>query len=169
MRIRTTVTVLAALAGTLAFTASPAGADTSPKQTRTGEHCIADLGNGKIACADSEQQARQLAGVSADSVNGARLYDATGFGGATFTITVDAPCTAVYEHEYIYPDLGRVGWNNRAGSVRTYNSCDVKLYDPVVPPSDPDLTMGSTWIDEATNLGNIGSGWNNRAGSLRLS
>src|ERR1700754_603048 len=143
MRVPTVATVVATLAGTLALLAAPASADSHPTRTTPGAYCVANLDNGKSACADSAQEARRLADIDALAVIGAWLYDPTGFGGSPFEVYVPRPCTDRYEHEYAVPDLRPLGWNDRVSSVRTDNGCDVKLYDAVGPPADPDLTAGS--------------------------
>ncbi|GAA3737665.1 hypothetical protein GCM10022225_20650 [Plantactinospora mayteni] len=168
MRIRIVAGLVAALAGVVTFTASPASAGAS--SGAQGAHCVVNLDTGKVACDDTEQQARQLADVGVLAVNAVKLYDRKNFDpdAGTFTITTTRSCTSAYEHEYSYNMAGGA-WNNRASSVETFNSCDVKLYDAAGPPSDPNLTGGSTWIDRAADLSAIGGGWNNRASSLRIS
>lgn len=54
-------------------------------------------------------------------------------------------------------------WSNRISSVKTYNRCDIRLWD------GPYLNDGhSTWIDQKGDLAKVGSGWNNRASSFQL-
>ncbi len=96
----------------------------------------------------------------------ARFYDGTGYTGATFTVAhQNGPCTTTYaDTDYWYVELGSFGWNNRISSVRTYNRCDIKLYDGTNFSG-----AVSVWIDASSNLSGIGTGWNNRASSVKFS
>lgn len=106
-------------------------------------------------------------------IRGARFYGPTGASGTpNFTFCVPRKCTSSYDGEgpaFRIAYLSSIphpsgNWNNRISSVRTYNSCDVKLYG--LSSFDG---ASSTWIHYSANLGNIGTGWSNRASSLRLS
>lgn len=50
-------------------------------------------------------------------------------------------------------------WSNKASSVRTYNYCDVRLWDAVGCPSSGAKTP---WIDISSNL-QLDTNWSNRA------
>lgn len=90
------------------------------------------------------------------------LYDATGRGGACITFYGHGSCTAGYRDiEGLY-NLRGWGWDNRASSLLTRNSCDVRLYDALDCPS---TGAKSGWIDYSENLGS----WSNRASCLTVS
>lgn len=157
-------TALVVAATALALPASAAAA--SEPGEPDSAHCALDVDTGQAACAADAEEARRLAGA-ADDVLLARLYPDTGFDGVAASMYGSHRCSADYEPEFGWPDLRDWnGWNynNRVSSVRTYNRCDVKLHDRLDyrGPS-------STWIDESSNLSNIGDGWNNRASSVDIS
>ncbi len=66
--------------------------------------------------------------------------------------------------DYTDPSFDDSFWNNRISSVRTYNHCDVKLYDGTNFSG-----ASSTWIDASSNLAGVGTGWSNRASSIKFS
>ena len=130
-------------------------------------HCVTNVDSGRTTCGSQDRFARTASSVTASAAAEyviARFYDGTGYSGATYTWVQSRPCTATYDAEWQWQDLRTVGWDNKVSSVRTYNSCDVKLY--------ADVNFGgasSTWIDAASNLGTIGTGWSNRASSVKFS
>lgn len=129
----------------------------------SGDHCVANLDTRTVACSDDATTARVDAGA-VDALTIAIFYDKVDFKPGTFTWTQSRECTAGYDPEWQWGNLGDLGWNNRVSSVRTYHRCDVKLFDGV------NFTGGaSVWIDSSSNLGNIGGGWSNRAGSVKFS
>ncbi|GAB3142371.1 hypothetical protein GCM10027290_16720 [Micromonospora sonneratiae] len=165
MAIRTAFATLAALSclvGATALAAAPAtataGADPS------AQHCVVNLDSQKVACAADPQQARQLSDVGPTALTIAIFYAGTGYTGATHTWVQSRRCTPGYDAEWQWDNLAEIGWNNRLSSVRTYNRCDVKLYDGFNFKG-----ASSVWIDGSSNLGKIGSGWNNRASSVKFS
>ncbi|MEV6796997.1 hypothetical protein AB0M91_01450 [Micromonospora rifamycinica] len=145
-------------------TATPAVAAAADKSAN--RHCIGNLDTGRITCASDQQQARRLSGVSAAALTIAIFYDSTGYstGAGTFTWTQSRDCTPGYDSEWQWDDLNSIGWGNRVSSVHTYNQCDVKFFNKVNFGG-----AASTWIDQSSNLANIGDGWNNRAGSVKFS
>ena len=107
-----------------------------------------------------------LACTTVGAVSGAiqhfTLYDGTGPGGSCITFYDYGSCTAGYtDIEGLY-NLRGWGWDNRASSVVTRNSCDVRLYDAVDCPS---TGAKSGWIDYSENLGT----WSNKASCLIVS
>jgi hypothetical protein len=153
-----------AAAGALVLAPSAANAET------TGDHCVYNLTRDELTCSDTPEAAlaADAVGIQATSTL-VRLYDQTDYGTAngTFTLTVDGTynCTSAYTPiEFSVVNLGSAGWSNRASSARTYNQCDVKLFD------NADATgTSSTWIDALANLNTAAGGWSNRAGSFQVS
>jgi hypothetical protein len=146
---------------------SGGGADARDAAADAGvEHCAVNAETGEGACAADRVQAQRLVAPLA-SYQLVTLYDLTGFHGSSMTWYGSAPCTSSYDPEYADQNLKGVNGynlNNWASSARTYNRCDVKLYDDwLFYGAEP------TWIDEASNLGSVGSGWSNRADSIRIS
>lgn len=129
--------------------------------------CAVNLETGRAACHADAAQARQLVGAAGD-VLVARLYRNTGFDdNPPLSLYAPHSCSESYDDEFGWPDLGNVNgysWDNRISSVRTYNNCDVKLHDKVGYEG-----ASSTWIDESSNLANVGDGWNDRASSVSVS
>lgn len=151
---------LACAMGGLLLTGAPAAA------AEGGQSCVVNLDDTTVTCAATEAQAMRAAEVAADLVI-ARFYDGTNYSGAVLTWVQSRACTSSYDSEWQWADLRSTSggnWNNRVSSIRTYNRCDVKLYDGI------NFTgAASTWIDTASNLAAIGSGWSNRAGSVKFS
>lgn len=160
-----------AAAGALVLAPSAANAET------TGDHCVYNLTRDELTCSASPEaalagdaavaaEATDAVGIQATSTL-VRLYDDANYGTAngTFTVTVDGTynCTSAYTPiEFTFVNLG--SWSNRASSVHTYNSCDVKLFDSA------DATgTSSTWIDNLANLNTAAGGWANRASSFQVS
>lgn len=86
--------------------------------------------------------------------------------GPIMELWVPRACTAAYDDEgrafriWVMP----FEWERSITSVRTFNYCDVKLFDNLY-----NVGNASPWIDSSSHLGNVGDGWNDRARSLRLS
>lgn len=174
-RIAAALLVVTGTAVTAPLTTGAAVA--APASPTAGLHCVVAIdGVGGISCGDTIEQARTRSAVPRAYILGARLFDATGFDPNAGTLTIEVPqrapgrgCTDGYDNEgplYLFQNMGAYGWGNRASSVRTFNHCDIKLYDVAYPS---DLSAGSTWIDEYGNLAGLGGGWNNRASAVRLS
>ncbi|MQM26231.1 hypothetical protein [Glycomyces albidus] len=151
---------LLALAPTAAQAAAPA------------DHCVVNLVTEEVSCATTQaaafaedRAASAEVGVLA-STTLITLYDRTNYdpaGGTRSFVATDYTCTAAYSPiEFSVDYLDAAGWNNRASSVRTYRSCDIKLWDTVTLSG-----ASSTWIDALADLGTIG--WSNRAGSYQIS
>ncbi|WP_205326660.1 hypothetical protein [Glycomyces sp. YM15] len=153
---------LAFATGALVLAPATAQADT------TGDHCVYDIVSEELTCADSPEAAlaANSHGIQADSVL-VRLYNDTNYGTAGGTHTLSAPgsytCSAAYSPiEFTVTRMG--SFVNKASSARTYNSCDVKLFDSA------DATgTSSTWIDNLANLNTAAGGWSNRASSYQVS
>jgi hypothetical protein len=136
-------------------------------QAATAEtHCVQDVETGAQSC--STDEAAALRTVAPDARRAtyviARFYDGKSYTGSTLTFVKSRGCTSSYDSEWQWQDLRVDGWNDRASSVKTYNHCDVKLYQ--------NINFGgssSTWIDASSNLSAIGAGWNNRASSVKFS
>lgn len=167
--------------GALAFiTLAPAtAADAAPAEDPSAERvCIVrvdtDLDMEEVSCGDDETEASAaLSTRAAEWTTIARLYDPTDYNRPSVTIQWTAGrCSAEYEREFEIPNLDRmeepdgtpIRFNNRISSIRTYNGCDVRLYQGLNLRGDH-----STWIDRSDNLSNIGGGWNNQATSLEIS
>ncbi|WP_205326661.1 hypothetical protein [Glycomyces sp. YM15] len=154
----------AAVAGALTLAPGSAQADT------TGDHCVYNVTRDELTCSDTAEAAltADAVGIQATSTL-VRLYDDANYGtaGGTFTLTVDGgyTCSAAYTPvEFNVTNLAAAGWSNRASSARTYNSCDVKLFD-----GSTTTGTSSTWIDNLANLNTAAGGWANRAGSFQVS
>jgi hypothetical protein len=152
----------AAAGGVLALAPTAAQAETS------GDHCVFDIVTEELTCADSPEAAlaANASGLLADSVL-VRMYDQTNYGTANGTHTLSAPgdytCSAAYSPvEFTITRMG--SFANRASSVHTYNSCDVKLFDNAEATG-----TSSTWIDNLANLDTAAGGWSNRASSYQVS
>ncbi|MGH3662070.1 MAG: hypothetical protein ACRDT8_11870 [Micromonosporaceae bacterium] len=153
-----------AIAGMVAV--APAVAAASPQQAAQGQECVAYAGAAEMRCAAPDQMSTQAACDAVPGyIMGARFFDAIDYGGNTLTLCVPRQCSASYDNEgalFNWPDLFE--WNNRANSVKTFNSCDVKLFG-----LENFNGESSTWIDARANLASVGTGWNNRASSVKLS
>lgn len=160
-------TRMATVAGTALGTLGLIGALGAPATAaETARNCAVNLDTGAYTCAGSEERALREVGAQASLVI-ARTYDGTNYSGAVLAWTQSRACTSTYDAEWQWADLRSTAagnMNNRISSVRTYNQCDVKLYDGL------DFTgASSTWIDASANLGAIGGGWSNRASSIKFS
>lgn len=140
----------------------------------TDQVCVVAIETDEVSCGESRAEAQAALDTrSATWTDILSVYDGRNFSGTEVLFrTTGGACSATYDREIEYPDLRRLetpdgdplNINNWISSVRTYNRCDVKLYD--------DLGFegaASTWIDESSNLSNVGSGWLNRASSLTIS
>jgi hypothetical protein len=138
----------------------------------TADHCVVNLTTDETTCAATQQRALAAdaaasAEVGIQSVTLITLYDRTNYdpAGGTRSFVADGSytCTAAYSPvEFSVDYLDAANWNNRASSVHTYRSCDIKLWDTVTLSG-----ASSTWIDNLANLDTIG--WANRAGSYQIS
>lgn len=169
-------TISVALGALALLTAAPATAATAATTDEgdTDQVCVVVVDTDEVSCGDSRAEAQAALDTrSATLTDILSVYDGRNFSGAEVLFqTTAGACSATYDREYEFPDLRRLetpdgdplNINNWISSVRTYNRCDVKLYDPLGldPPA-------STWIDESSNLSNVGSGWLNRASSLTIS
>jgi hypothetical protein len=149
-------------AGALALAPSAAQAET------TGDHCVYDVVSDELTCADSPEAAlaANSVGLQADTVL-LRMYGDTNYGTSSGTHTLTVPgaytCSSAYSPvEFTNTHMGT--FTNKASSVRTYNSCDVKLFD-----NDSATGTSSTWIDALANLDTASGGWSNRASSYQVS
>jgi len=151
---------LAAVAGPIALTPGVASA----AETASAKACVVNAETGASACAATEAEAYdQVYGSSrAATYPLVKLWDGTGYTGAVATIYGGRGCTTSYDTEFYFRNLAFVNMNNRAGSVNTYNNCDVRLFDNTGMRGSR-----TTWINYAGNLGAFG--WSNRASSLRIS
>jgi hypothetical protein len=162
-RVKTgTALALAFAAGALALAPVTAQAET------TGDHCVYDVVEEELTCADTPEAAlaANSVGLQADTVL-LRMYGDTNYGTSTGTHTLTVPgaytCSAAYSPvEFTITRMGT--FTNKASSVRTYNSCDVKLFD-----NDSATGTSSTWIDNLANLNTAAGGWANRASSFQVS
>ncbi|MEU5871872.1 hypothetical protein AB0A73_09965 [Glycomyces sp. NPDC047369] len=151
---------VAAAGGALAFAPVAAQAET------TGDHCVLDVVTEELTCADSPEAAlaANAEGLQADTVL-VRMYDSVNYAGATHTLTVPGAytCSAAYSPvEFTITHMA--SFVNKASSVHTYHSCDVKLFD-----RDDATGTSSTWIDNLANLDTAAGGWSNRASSYQIS
>jgi hypothetical protein len=136
------------------------------------DHCVTNLSTGETTCAATQSLALAADAAAAEdvgimSVTLITLYDRTNYdpAGGTRSFVADGSytCSAAYSPvEFSVDYLDAAGWNNRASSVHTYRSCDIKLWDTVTLSG-----ASSTWIDNLANLDTIG--WSNRAGSYQIS
>ncbi|MEU6246705.1 hypothetical protein [Glycomyces sp. NPDC047010] len=159
-RVLAAAASVAAAAGALAFAPTAAQAET------TGDHCVYDLVTEELTCADSPEAAlaANAEGLQADTVL-VRMYDSVNYGGATHTLSVPGAytCSAAYTPvEFTITNMG--SFTNKASSVHTYHSCDVKLFDNASATG-----TSSTWIDNLANLDSISGGWSDRASSYQIS
>lgn len=135
----------------------------SANGSQPGTHCAVNLDTGQRSCYNDAGVARQSAGAARSLVI-ATMYDGRNFTGSSQSFYQARPCTASYDSEWFWGNLGDLGWNNRMSSLRTFNKCDVKIYD-----GNNWTGESSTWIDQAANLAQIGRGWDNRVTSLKFS
>jgi hypothetical protein len=157
---------LLATAGLLAFAPGAAQARDA------ADHCVVNLSTGETTCAATQAGALAADAAAAEdvgimSVTLITLYDRTNYdpAGGTRSFVADGSytCSAAYSPvEFSVDYLDAANWNNRASSVHTYRSCDIKLWDTVTLSG-----ASSTWIDNLANLDTIG--WSNRAGSYQIS
>ncbi|MFJ8964670.1 hypothetical protein ACIRG5_35290 [Lentzea sp. NPDC102401] len=101
-------------------------------------------------------------GSPGDGLVVARLYHDPNFGGSevvVFNPAYQVGCSSSTTDNEGGAPLGGAG-NNLISSVRTYNSCDVKLFD-----GTGGTGTASAWLDNAGTLG----AWDNRAGSFKIS
>ncbi|MFG3342776.1 hypothetical protein [Glycomyces sp. NPDC048151] len=153
--------------GLLAFAPGAAQAAAAP-----ADHCVVNLSTGETTCAATQAGALAADAAAAEdvgimSVTLITLYDRTNYdpAGGTRSFVADGSytCSAAYSPvEFSVDYLDAANWNNRASSVHTYRSCDIKLWDTVTLSG-----ASSTWIDNLANLDTIG--WANRAGSYQIS
>lgn len=169
MKTRIAVAVGAAA---IAFMAPGAAAGASGSDvSEAPQHCVHNLATNETTCDTSLSQARERAADGRRIYELVRLYNYSNFDidGGTFSISDTSRCTSGYDNEprKNVPNLREAGvrsHNNWANSVRTYNRCDVRLFDDFQYEG-----ASSTWIHEASNLDEIRGRWNNRASSLRIS
>lgn len=135
------------------------------------EVCIVVVDIDETSCGESRAEAEAgLSTRAATWTNIASLYDGRGFSGTEVLLRWTAgQCSASYDREFEIDNLRDnpfidININNWISSIRTYNGCDVKLHD-YFDFQGPE----STWIDESSNLSNVGDGWLNRASSLEIS
>lgn len=132
--------------------------------------CIVVVETEETSCGESRAEAEAALGTRAAWTNIASFYDGRGFSGTEVLLRWESgSCSASYDREFEIDNLRdhpslEININNWISSVRTYNGCDVKLHD-YFDFQGPE----STWIDESSNLSNVGSGWLNRASSLEIS
>lgn len=107
----------------------------------------------------------QVGNVSG-TVSAFTLYDSNNYTGACVTFWKYGACSAsTTDIEGLF-NLSGWGWDNRANSVRTYNKCDLKLFDV---RDCPGSGTRSTWIDQSADL-RLGSiNWQNRASCVEIS
>jgi len=153
---------LAFAAGALALAPSAAQAET------TGDDCVYNIVTEDLTCADTPEAALAASsvGLQAETVL-LRLYGDTNYGTSTGTHTLTVPgsytCSPAYTPvEFTITHMGT--FTNKASSVRTYNSCDIKLFD-----NDSATGTSSTWIDALANLDTASGGWSNRTSSYQVS
>lgn len=129
----------------------------------TGALAVGPVGN---QVASAAPLACTAVGNAAGTVSEFTLYDNTGYSGGCITFYRYGSCTAsTTDTEGLY-NLSGWGWDNRASSVHTYHSCDVRLYDARDCPSSG---TRSTWIDQSADL-RLGSiNWQNRASCVVVS
>ena len=139
-----------------------------------GGSCAVSADTGRSVCAASiataTREIRAIEGTAA-AYTLAEFYENINYGGGVLRI-VGSSCTATYsDKEYTIADLTTrfirtgVTWNDRISSLRTYHSCDARLYQ--------DTHGGGSqtgWIDSNSDLRSYTTGnWNDRASSIRLS
>lgn len=139
-----------------AATVALVGTGISATHAAGAQACTLNIETGALSCGD------QAAATAAVSYNLATLYDGTNYTGSSLTLTGPRPCTTTYDPEYVVRNLGTAGWSNRASSVRTWNNCDIRLFDGT------GFSGAKTpWIDYWSNLGSLG--FDNRASSVKIS
>jgi hypothetical protein len=158
-------TVIAALLA-FAVTSGLLALAPSAAQAQNQKVCLFYTGSGTNVCGSSMAEVRDEISLPFEAVVVAKIYDWYNYNSDGPVLHVYAPrgCTAPYTPIDAKLPLASLGWNNRATSVETFNSCDIKLYDQVDYEG-----AASTWIDSYRHLKNLGGGWDNRAGSAFLS
>lgn len=103
-----------------------------------GQACVVNLSNGASACADTERAAFALGARNGATAvyNVVRLYKDINFGSYTLTYTMDRQCTTSkadidVRSPYLtsYNMLDGASWNDAASSIKTFNNCDVNLFE----------------------------------------
>ena len=94
------------------------------------------------------------------------LYDSNTWSGACVTFWKYDNCTASTSTAEQMFNLAGWGWDNRANSVHTYHSCDVRLFDV---RDCPHSGLHSTWVDQSADfrLGSVN--WQNKVGCIEIS
>jgi hypothetical protein len=98
------------------------------------------------------------------------FYDRVGYdaGGDILLVWAPRPCTTTTSDlDYYLRDLpiNGSGWNDKISSFKTFNHCDVALYEHIDFRGARFPTTG--WGDYSANLGWYG--WDNRASSIKFS
>ena len=100
------------------------------------------------------------------TVTACTLYDGNTWSGACTTFWKYGNCSSSTSSAGLMFNLSGWGWDNRANSVHTYHSCDVRLFDA---HDCPHSGLHSTWVDESADL-RLGSvNWQNKASCLEVS
>jgi hypothetical protein len=148
----------------LAVFGAPLLASTSTAQAvEPQQHCVYNLDQRSMSCARTLSDPSLRASVAATDVLIARAYDGTGYTGSTIDYRTASGCTtATTNVDWQLQELG--AWNDKISSIRTYNQCDVKLYQFTNFGGE-----ATGWIDTNSDLRYYGAGWSNRASSIKFS
>jgi hypothetical protein len=105
-------------------------------------------------------------GNVAGTVTAFTLYDGNNWTGSCVTFWKYDNCTASTSTAEQMFNLAGWGWDNRANSVHTYHSCDVRLFDL---RDCPHSGLHSTWVDESADLRLGTVNWQNKVGCVEIS
>ncbi|MDM4762179.1 hypothetical protein QT381_04060 [Galbitalea sp. SE-J8] len=164
-RLLAIVSSLVALALPFAV-AAPAAAD-EPLQScwvsvDTGQSLCVDAGEDLVGAVEEDGVDLDFGDTAGRGTNAevvlSALYDDTGYGGATFIMSVSGGnCSTT---AYGYTSLSPYGWDNRAESFRSYNGCVTAVFS--------NTNYGGTQYGYYTSSSNLGTGMNNQASSWRV-
>ncbi|SDZ12653.1 hypothetical protein SAMN05421504_109322 [Amycolatopsis xylanica] len=134
-----------------------------------GDHCVADVGTGAVACFATEAAADAYHPAAKPRVELARLYDLPGYRGPSLRLDGDAAqCTpSTADPEVAVPNLALSHWDNRASSFKVAAQCRVKLWDGDRYAGQSTEGGRDGYLDHSENLAIIG--FDNRATSLKIS
>jgi hypothetical protein len=123
---------------------------------------LTDIGTSSVLyCAVRDNTFGCQSGTPGDGLVVARLYYESNYGGSqvvVFNPAYQVGCSSSTTDNEGGANLGAA--INLVSSVRTYNSCDIKLFDGTGATG-----TSTAWLDAAASLGTM----NNRAGSFKIS
>ncbi|MFI0369191.1 hypothetical protein ACH35V_15010 [Actinomadura sp. 1N219] len=113
--------------------AAPSVTGSTLMETATHQQCVAEMDTTSMRCFQTEQEADAYANArqatSAWKVH-VILYDPSGYAKPSIRLGSEGKCTKKKgDVDGVQPDLGDLGWNDRASSFVTRNRCDMKAWN----------------------------------------